>query len=106
MKADYQQMEEGGTDDIKKTSGITINYDPSHKRQNLMKNLGNLSSLMKSRISTEISPKAFIMQFKFVYCNNYIHEILSCFRNNKFMSCYIRYCIPMSRNFQKIFTHL
>ena len=67
MKADYQQMEEGGTDDIKKTGGITINYDPSHKRQNLMKNLGNLSSLMKSRISTEISPKAFIMQFKFIF---------------------------------------
>ena len=67
MKADYQQMEEGGTDDIKKSTGITINFDPSHKRQNLMKNIGNLSSLMKSRISTEISPKAFIMQFKFIF---------------------------------------
>ena len=67
MKADYQQMEEGGTDDIKKSMGITINYDPSHKRQNLMKNIGNLSSLMKSRISTEISPKVFIMQFKFIF---------------------------------------
>ena len=68
MKTDYQQMEEGGNDDtIKKSTGITINFDPSHKRQNLMKNIGNLSSLMKNRISTEISPKAFIKQFKFIF---------------------------------------
>ena len=59
MKTDYQPMEEGGNDDIKKsTGGITINFDPSHKRQNLMGNFQNISSLMKSRISSEISPKA------------------------------------------------
>ena len=60
MKADYQPMEEGGSDDIKKSGGITINYDPSHKRKNLLGNIGNISSLMKSRISNEISPSAFI----------------------------------------------
>ena len=68
MKTDYQQMEEGGNDDIKKsTGGITINFDPSHKRQNLMGNFQNISSLMKSRISSEISPKTFIKQFKYIF---------------------------------------
>ena len=67
MKADYQPMEEGGSDDIKKSGGITINYDPSHKRKNLLGNIGNISSLMKSRISNEISPSAFIKQFKFIF---------------------------------------
>ena len=85
MKADYQQMEEGGTDDIKKSTGITINFDPSHKRQNLMKNIGNLSSLMKSRISTEISPKAFIMQFKFIFIYMIVMLIITIF----FMKFYL-----------------
>ena len=67
MKTDYQPMEEGGNDDIKKSTGITVNYEPSHKRQNLMGNFQNISSLMKSRISSEISPKAFIKQFKYIF---------------------------------------
>ena len=67
MKEDYQQMEEGGNDDIKKSTGITINFNPSHKRHNLLGNLGNISSLMPSRISNEISPKIFIKQFKYIF---------------------------------------
>ena len=66
MKADYQPMEEGGNDDIQKSTGITINFDPSHKRRNLMGKFQNISSLMKTRISSDISPKAFIRQFKFI----------------------------------------
>ena len=67
MKSDYQQMEEGGTDDIKKSKGITINLDTSNKRQNLMGNFQNISSLMKARISSDLSPKPFIKQFKFIF---------------------------------------
>ena len=60
-------MEGGRIDYIKKSTWKTISFDPSHKRQNLMKNIKNLSSLMKSRINTEISPKAFIKQFKLIF---------------------------------------
>ena len=67
MKSDYQPMEEGGNDEIKKSIGININFEPSHKRKNLMGNFKNISSLMKSRISSEISPKTFIKQFKFIF---------------------------------------
>ena len=56
MKTDYQPMEEGGNDDIKKSTGITINFEPSHKRKNLMGNFQNISSSIKSRLVSEISP--------------------------------------------------
>ena len=68
MKADYQQMETGGSDDIKKSTGITINFEPSHRRQNLLGNIqNNISGLMKNRINVEISPKNFIKQFKWIF---------------------------------------
>ena len=67
MKTDYQPMEEGGNDDIKKSTGITINFEPSHKRKNLMGNFQNISSSIKSRLVSEISPKPFIKQFRFIF---------------------------------------
>ena len=67
MKTDYQPMEEGGNDDIKKSTGITINFEPSHKRKNLMGNFQNISSSIKSRLVSEISPKTFIKQFRFIF---------------------------------------
>ena len=67
MKADYQPMEEGGTDDIQKSTGITINFDPSHKRKNLMGNFQSISSSSKSRIASEISPKNSINQFIYIF---------------------------------------
>ena len=63
MKTDYQEMEVGGDDNIQK--GITLNFNPSNKKQHLLGNMANnISSLMKSRIKPEISPKEFIKQFR------------------------------------------
>ena len=69
MKTDYQQMETGGSDDIQKSKGITINFDPSHRKKNLLGNIQNsVSNLMNNRISSnDISPKAFIKQFKWIF---------------------------------------
>ena len=62
MKTDYQEMEVGGDDNIQK--GITLNFNPSSKKQKLLGNISNISSLMKSRIKKEIPPKEFIKQFR------------------------------------------
>lgn len=64
MKADFQQMDEGGDDKIQKNIGMTLNLNPSSKKQYLLGNLNNVSALMKSRIKVDISPKDFIKQFK------------------------------------------
>ena len=66
MKADYQQMDVGGEDKIQKNIGMTLNFKPSNMKQNLIGNFNNISSLMKSRIKVEISPKEFIKQFKWI----------------------------------------
>ena len=66
MKTDFLQMEEGGEDYIKKNSGMTLNDNPSSKKQILLGNVQNISNLMKSRIKIDISSKEFIKQFKWI----------------------------------------
>ena len=66
MKNDFQQMDVGGEDNIQKNTGITLNFNSSSKRQHLIGNNSNVSSLMKSRIKLDISPKEFIKQFKWI----------------------------------------
>ena len=66
MKTDYQQMDVGGEDNIQKNTGMTLNYNPSNKKQHLLGNIQNISSLMKSRIKVEMPPKEFIKQFKWI----------------------------------------
>ena len=67
MKTDYQQMDVGGEDNLQKNSGMTLNYNPSNKKQHLLGNIqNNISSLMKSRIKVEMPPKEFIKQFKWI----------------------------------------
>ena len=66
MKVDFQQMDEGGDDKVKKNVGMTLNFNTSNKKQHLLGNFNNISSLMKSRIKVEISPKEFIKQFKWI----------------------------------------
>ena len=66
MKNDFQQMDVGGEDNIQKNTGITLNFNSSSKRQHLIGNISNASSLMKSRIKLDISPKEFIKQFKWI----------------------------------------
>ena len=70
MKTDYQEMEVGGEDNIQENPGMTLNYNPSRKKHNLLgnisDNISNISSLMKSRIKVDISPKEFIKQFKWI----------------------------------------
>ena len=66
MKTDYQQMEEGGDDNIQKNTGMTLNFNPINKKQNLLENISNISALMKSRIKAEISPNDFIKKFKWI----------------------------------------
>ena len=63
MTENFQEMEVGGEDDIRKNTGITLNMNPSSKKQNL---LGNIKGLMKSRIKVEMPQKEFIKQFKWV----------------------------------------
>ena len=66
MKTDFQQMDIGGEDDIQKNSGITLNFSNSNKKQHLIGNISNISSLMKSRIKVEITSKEFIKQYKWI----------------------------------------
>jgi len=66
MKSDYQQMEVGGDDNLQKNMGMTLNMTPSSRKQRLLGNISNISSLMKSRIKVEISPKEFIRQFRWI----------------------------------------
>ena len=66
MKADFQQMDVGGDDKIQKNIGMTLNFNTSNKKQYLLGNYNNISSLMKSRIKIDISPKEFIKQFKWI----------------------------------------
>ena len=70
MKTDYQEMEVGGEDNIQENPGMTLNYNPSRKKHNLLgnisDNISNISFLMKSRIKVDISPKEFIKQFKWI----------------------------------------
>ena len=63
---DYQQMESGGDDSIQKNIGMTLNFNPTNKKQHLLGKVSNISSLMKSRIKVDISPKDFIKQFKWI----------------------------------------
>ena len=64
MRTDYQQMETGGDDNVKKSSS------PSNF------SVGNISNLMKSRISTELPHKSFIFQFKWIFAYMIIMSIL------------------------------
>jgi len=66
MKSDYQQMDIGGEEKIQKNIGMTLNVNPSTRKQHLLGNVSNISSLMKSRIKAEISPKEFIKQFRWI----------------------------------------
>ena len=66
MKTDYQEMEVGGEDNIQKNNGITLNFNASNKKQHLIGNLSNISSLMKTRIKADISSKEFIKQYKWI----------------------------------------
>ena len=66
MKSDYQQMEVGGDDNLQKNMGMTLNMNPSSRKQRLLGNISNIPSLMKSRIKVEISPKEFIRQFRWI----------------------------------------
>ena len=66
MKTDFQQMDVGGEDNIQKNNGITLNFSNSSKKQHLLGNMSNISSLMKSRIKVEISSKEFIKQYKWI----------------------------------------
>ena len=66
MKTDFQQMDIGGEDDIQKNNGITLNFSHSNKKQHLIGNISNISSLMKSRIKVEITSKEFIKQYKWI----------------------------------------
>ena len=66
MKTDYQQMEIGGVDNIKKNFGMKVNDVPSSKKQNFLGNISNISSSMKSRIKVDITSKEFIKQFKWI----------------------------------------
>ena len=66
MKSDYQQMEVGGDDNLQKNMGMTLNMNPSSRKQRLLGNISNISSLMKSRIKVDISPKEFIRQFRWI----------------------------------------
>ena len=66
MKTDFQQMDVGGEDDNQKNKGITLNFSNSNKKQHLIGNISNISSLMKSRIKVEISSKEFIKQYKWI----------------------------------------
>ena len=66
MKSDFQQMDEGGDDNIQKNTGINLNFNTQSKKQHLLGNISNASSLMKSRIKVDISPKEFIKQFKWI----------------------------------------
>ena len=66
MKTDYQEMEVGGEDNIQKNNGITLNFNASNKKQQLVGNLSNISSLMKTRIKADISSKEFIKQYKWI----------------------------------------
>ena len=66
MKTDFQQMDVGGEDDNQKNKGITLNFSNSNKKQHLIGNISNISSLMKSRIKVEITSKEFIKQYKWI----------------------------------------
>ena len=64
MRTDYQQMETGGDDNVKKANKFS-NFST-----------GNISNLMKSRITAEIPPKSFISQFKWIFVYMFVISIL------------------------------
>lgn len=73
MKTDYQQMEEAmGDGHVQKTKNPSLNLSSSPSTSNSSYySISNKrpfpSALMKSRISTSISPKEFIFQFKCIF---------------------------------------